>query len=370
MINGATINGAVINGAGTTGSVEMDFLESFDSASSLDFLRGITIVENSNIDATISDVGTFIFDLTNSLDYKNKIGTAFLFSLASSLNFTGNVTLDKQVAIAFLEAVLLADSSVVQSRSNFAIAEALVNTDDLSSGFALDFLTALGITDPTDFKFQAVFNLLESLNITADSEFQARLFFSPTEGIDIADDLSSKAIFSAVFQEGITIGGLINTPEGLFEAWVVNAETRSPFQYTNFPFNSFAMIGGNYYGADESGLFSLDGDTDDGTAIDASIKSGLINLGTTLFKNIPRAYFGYTSSGQLLFNTITTESGQKIERWYELKEKTAEDTTNARVKMARGVKSVYWQFEIINVDGADFDFDEIKLMPAILKRRR
>jgi hypothetical protein len=147
-------------------------------------------------------------------------------------------------------------------------------------------------------------------------------------------------------------------------------ESHAPWQYTNFPFNSFAIINGTYCGVDESGLFSLDGDDDDGDLINSVIKTGLTNMGTTLFKRIPRAYFGYTADGKLLFKTISTESGQKITRWYELKEKTAEDTTNARVKMARGVKSVHWQFEIVNVDGVDFSFDEIKLRPAILSRRR
>jgi hypothetical protein len=39
------------------------------------------------------------------------------------------------------------------------------------------------------------------------------------------------------------------------------------------------------------------------------------------------------------------------------------------VKMGRGVKSRYWQFTISNVDGADFEIDELVLLPIILKRR-
>ena len=376
QLNSGTINSSTINGvSGAEIPIPVDpneihFVEEFGVDSNIHSFLGVTFVENPNVDSYITSKGTFIFDVIGRINVKEKHSFAMLISFAEAINFTGEAVLDRYLAASFVESVILADSSASKHIAIFAIAEALTNTDDLSSGFAVDFLNAIGIDENHDFKFNAVVSILESLSVVSSTVFQARLFFIAEEGISVIDDLASKGNLSAIFEEGITVGGLINTPEGLFEAWTVNTESGAPYQYTNFPFNSFAMINGTYYGADESGLFSLEGSTDDGTNIEASIKSGLINLGTTLFKRIPRAYFGYTSDGILLFNTITTESGQKIERWYEFKEKTAEETTNTRVKLARGVKSVYWQFEIINVDGADFDFDSIKLMPAILKRRR
>ena len=150
---------------------------------------------------------------------------------------------------------------------------------------------------------------------------------------------------------------------------MVNAETKAPWQYSNFPFNSFANHAGRYLALTDGALYALTGDTHDGTAIEAIGKTGLINFGTAMKKALPRAYFGYTSSGELLFKTITTDTGKKITRWYQLKERTAESVTDARVKMARGVKSVYWQFEITNIEGADFEVDTIKLLPVILNRR-
>ena len=99
------------------------------------------------------------------------------------------------------------------------------------------------------------------------------------------------------------------------------------------------------------------------------IKTGISNLGSGLKKRVPRAYIGYTSDGTLLLKTITTQTGQKIERWYQLGEHTADAPYQGRVKMARGVDSVYWQFELTNIDGADFEIDTLQLYPVAITRR-
>ena len=43
----------------------------------------------------------------------------------------------------------------------------------------------------------------------------------------------------------------------------------APTQYTNYGFNSMIMLGGTLIGANENGLFELDGEDDNGTNIDA-----------------------------------------------------------------------------------------------------
>jgi hypothetical protein len=39
------------------------------------------------------------------------------------------------------------------------------------------------------------------------------------------------------------------------------------------------------------------------------------------------------------------------------------------VKIGKGLRSRYWQFELVNIDGADFDLDTIEFHPVLLTRR-
>ena len=254
-------------------------------------------------------------------------------------------------------------------RALVALSEALTIQAEATSTVSISILAELGIVASAALPLQSIFAALESALFKGTPALSAQLYLAPSEHFAVADAVSSDALFGMAISEGIDFVGVINTPDGSYTAWVLNTETRAPWQYENFPFNSFAFTGNTYLALTDAGLYELAGDTDDGANISATIKTGLMNFGSNLQKNIPRGYFGYSTSGTLVFKTISTDRGQKIERWYTLEERTADDTTETRVKLARGVKSVYWQFELTNVDGADFDLDEITLTPAILNRR-
>ena len=45
------------------------------------------------------------------------------------------------------------------------------------------------------------------------------------------------------------------------------------------------------------------------------------------------------------------------------------DMAEQRIDIGKGLKSNYWQFELINPGGANFSLDTIKFMPVILERR-
>jgi len=50
--------------------------------------------------------------------------------------------------------------------------------------------------------------------------------------------------------------------------------------YNNFNINSYAQIGGKFYGMTDAGVVELTGDTDNGVNIDASITLGTSDLST------------------------------------------------------------------------------------------
>jgi hypothetical protein len=170
--------------------------------------------------------------------------------------------------------------------------------------------------------------------------------------------------------DGLDVFATLTIDGDTFSGHVLNTETRYATEYANYPFNSFAEFNGKLYGASQYGLFELTGDTDDGTAIEAYFKTGLMKLADGKLARVPSCYLGYTSDGTLVLKaTVTSEKGEKQEYWYELRQQTAEVMREGRIKLGRGLQSVYWQFELHNVKGSDFHFDTIEFFPMILDRR-
>lgn len=171
--------------------------------------------------------------------------------------------------------------------------------------------------------------------------------------------------------EGISFALTIRLGDTVYAAWVCNTETKAFSNYENYPFNSFFELDGRYYGVADTGVYLLEGNTDDGDAIAWRIRTGLWNLGTGKMKNVPSMYLGYRSSGDMVLKVVTTTiGGDKEQNWYQLKPVSTNNVTHeGRINLGRGLRSVYWGFELEGINGADFALETLQLFPVILDRR-
>lgn len=136
---------------------------------------------------------------------------------------------------------------------------------------------------------------------------------------------------------------------------------------SGWAFNSFAFVNGELLGATPTGLFVLTGDTDNGTAIASTVLTGPADLGSAQLKRAEGSlYVGYRTDGDLRIKVITDEDEDAE---YTLEHHGHETLNTGRVKVGRGLKGRYWQLEITNLDGADFDLDTISLPMADLARK-
>lgn len=350
-------------------NLSCQFSENIKIDSSLKIYLSQMLFENLNISESLVTKNLVSKTFNEKINIKDDLKFSWIIEFLENVVIDDQLTLDRQVVMKLVESLIIKGGFSSIMRASEILAEAIVISDKLQLGIGMTLNTEIGIEGESSLSYRAVLSFIEDI-ICNDTMFLTASFrFEFEESILIEDGFDSTAKFVMALKEGIHVSGLLSLPDGLFEAWVVNVETKAPWQYEDYPFNSFGKHEGKYIGLSSDGLYELSGDTDNGDVINATIRTGLEDFGTARMKSVPMAYFGYTSDGAVLFKTITTESGNKIERWYELKERTANDTTEARVKMGRGVRSVYWQFEITNIDGADFDFDSVKLLPAVLKRR-
>lgn len=153
-----------------------------------------------------------------------------------------------------------------------------------------------------------------------------------------------------------------------FRTWVMNTRTGGLTEYGSvFAFNSYAVFNGQVLAAGATGVVVLGTQALDGTAeITARVRTGKESFGSSLLKRVPRIYTSGEYPGDMLFRTITTESGT---RTYSLPMNGVTGIQQRRVPVGKGPKSRFWQYEIENVAGADFAVNDILVQPVALRRR-
>jgi hypothetical protein len=146
--------------------------------------------------------------------------------------------------------------------------------------------------------------------------------------------------------------------------WVVNTDGGANSTYTGWDFNSFAVWQGRNMAAGDDGIFELVGDTDDSTPIVSSILTGKSDLGTVQHKRMAYVYVGAKAAGGMSL-TVHTDDGQV--NTYDVP--AAELMANVRAAIGKGLRSKYWQLELTNPDGSDFEIESLELVPDATIRR-
>lgn len=300
------------------------------------------------------------------LDRFRPILVGLLQELAA-IDDQGTLTLQRIAAV--IES--MASSDGVTSRMTALALVALA----MSLGDRLLHLTLAQVQDLVEsddtFAAKLVANvvLAEVIDLSAALIAGRALLLGISDAAGFADQNDPFASIRAALSEGVEVEAELILFGEVYQGWTLNTESGAPTEYQNYPFNSMAKLGQRYYGAAEDGLFLLDGDTDDGDPIRARILTGEMDFDSPNLKRIERAYMGYTTRGDLVLKVIATHAGVQTEYWYKAAALTNGERTESRVKIGEGIVSRYWQFELVNSGGADFEIDRWDIDVRDLKRR-
>jgi hypothetical protein len=146
----------------------------------------------------------------------------------------------------------------------------------------------------------------------------------------------------------------------------INLSNMAVTQFCDYPFNSFCKIGEKYYGASDSGIFELTGDTDNGVAIDAFFELVVSDLGISNVKRIRKIYVGYEAKGDL---TVTLKDNEDNSRTYTLSYLDYDRQNGGQINVGRDGLGRYWQVRIDNESGCYFAVDDIELLLTVLGRK-
>lgn len=135
-------------------------------------------------------------------------------------------------------------------------------------------------------------------------------------------------------------------------------------RFTNYPFDKIIRYKNSYFGVNSTGLYLLEGTTDDAAPIAYHAKTKLTDFGTDQKKTPEAAVFGGRLGPDATVSVYTGESEDDV---YAYTTPRGQDVQNYRQKFGKGLKARYYAFGIQG-DGA-MVLDTVSFDIAKLKRR-
>lgn len=142
-------------------------------------------------------------------------------------------------------------------------------------------------------------------------------------------------------------------------AYVVNVFNNETTTYTNYDFLYITKLGGKYYGVKADGLYLLEGHEDDGVAIESTIKTSVMDFGTSLLKRVPYVYLDSDTQTELTAVCDEIKTSKKYKSSFD----------GRRTRLGKGLKGRFWSFELSNIKGQDFKIGSIEILAKALSRK-
>lgn len=189
-------------------------------------------------------------------------------------------------------------------------------------------------------------------------------------------------LFSPCFATGTTARALLLAPgftltaigtatvTVTYEAYALNlkhSDAKAPDEmtrYTNFPFDRIVRYRNSYFGMNATGLYLLEGTTDDGDPIPWEVATHITDFDSPKLKVVERVYFGGRLGPDA---TVTLSVGEKADNSYSYNTPRGQTAQNYRQVFGKGAKSRYFS---LSVSGEDtFELDTLELAVTELTRR-
>lgn len=201
-----------------------------------------------------------------------------------------------------------------------------------------------------------------------------RAFFYPfgwaADYVVFSDSLRGFIEATRTAQEAFQFLGAIGLDEDDYVIWALNTTTLAASRYRGLMFDSIVSHQGRTFGVMPSGVYELTGDTDDGAPIPAHIRTGMLDLGSSVRKSVRKAYLYVKSDTTLYLKVAADLQGQRSQTWYELTLTPGDPLQYRRADLGRGAKGTRWSFEVTNTQGGQLDVRGLDVYPVLLSRRQ
>lgn len=182
------------------------------------------------------------------------------------------------------------------------------------------------------------------------------------EMVGLEDTLTLGGIIELIMRERISIASNTGQARDDVLQYAVNAVSGALSRYSGFGFTQFATCSGDTYAIKGDGLYVLQGDTDDGELLTASVDFGATDFGTAQSKRMSSVFAGVTTDG-VVYLRVTDDSG------YERLYRTITGVNEHRALTAKGLAARHWRVRLELVDASFADLDNMEFEIGVGRRR-
>ena len=288
--------------------------------------------------------------------------------VADSANGTDGLNLG--AALALVDIANATQTQASTYNSVMLVAELIATLESFNSVASQDITEAGVLTDSYVRRVEALVAMIEAAQVVDTNTALVHVMQLSADSVDSATNISSAgSLLNALLNDAALATIRLNIGGEMFTGWVLNADTLAPseYQFADLQFNSACKHGTRYLMAADDGIYEFTTDTGVESVM-TYIKTGKTDFGSDLKKRIVNSYMVYSASGQMVLKVTTSEFGNLVTRNYRMPPQAADTTDARRIDIGKGIKSRYWQFEVVG-DGVDCDIDEIGMLPVVLSRR-
>jgi len=231
------------------------------------------------------------------------------------------------------EELALADAS--QSAYRFIIEEVLTAVD--SAGVMTAFIDSVQ----------------EMLGLEDAAALCARVGASLNESLVLTETITSSGMFYNLVYDTLAMNVAVELAGEVYECYVLNTPQFHPSMYSGFDFNSYCVSENRAFGANDTGIYELTGDTDAGTDIHTGVILSETDFGSRNQKRFRRGYLGISGSSPVM--VLETEDGGR---------KAYAIDSGGKTVFSHEQKSKEWKLSVAGFE----TLDAIKLIPVILSK--
>lgn len=207
-----------------------------------------------------------------------------------------------------------------------------------------------------------LFVLHEDMQITDSLDLYLVISMELFEAVGISSRANLTSIIQLAINERMAISANAGAARREALQYAVNSITGALSTYQNFGFKQFARAGGITYAITDSGLYRMQGDTDDGDTLNAVIDFGASDYGTAQSKRISSVYAGIATDGEVYLR-VTGDDG--LEYIYRAEGGHEEK----RAPTAKGLAARHWRLRLELTDASYADLDNIEVEIGVSQRR-
>ncbi|MBT8448783.1 MAG: hypothetical protein KJO69_03785, partial [Gammaproteobacteria bacterium] len=270
-------------------------------------------------------------------------------------------SLTVEQAVALLENVLVEGDHFYNGVMSTHTGEMIRLSELIIYGQYAQLLDSLSVSEDLNLRLLMSVTPQSSLNASETSQTSVAGYLSNEDDVDLNDSNLSKWISTTEIEEDLKVGNFFT--EDSIKGWVMNPENYAITNYT-LGFTGAANFGSDYLFADDTGLYALEGTTDNGAEISSIITTAALDFGLDDIKQVPQVLLGTNGTDLILKVSIDGEY-TAIYRHEGLNS----DLETKRFKIGKGLVATNWQFSLYTINNSNLNLDSFEFYPVVFKRK-